>query len=135
MQKILRLHKSFTARLLENILMFSPSREQHAKQVREVLHTLQRFGFTLQLRICEWFRDEVRFLGFVINRHGIKPDPRKIDAIVGRDEPRTIMKVRGFLNAVGYVRHFIKDFATIATPLYQLTRGRHKFKFKVSRVR
>lgn len=58
--------------------------------------------------------------------HGIRPDPKKISAIIGRSYPTTVTEVRSFLDAAGYLRHFVLKFAKLATPLYTLTQGSPK---------
>lgn len=123
LRRVIWPHREYTARLLDDILVFSDEREDHVQQVSAVLQDLYRFGFSLQMRKCKWFASEVIFLGFVIDRTGIKPDPAKVDAVRRRELPTTVTDIRSFLNAAGYMRQFIPHFATLASPLYELTKG------------
>lgn len=126
MQKILRPCRHFTTRLLDDILIFSMTHEQHTRDVMTVLRLLYRYNLQLQTRKCEWYASQVVFLGFLLDTTGIKPDPKKIAAVTARSYPTNVTDVRSFLNAAGYMRHFIPHFAKIASPLYDLTQGSPK---------
>ena len=65
---------------------------------------------------------ETKYLGFVINKQGIKPDDDKVKVICSMPEPKTVRQVRGFIGAIGYYRRFILAFSRIATPLIALTK-------------
>lgn len=95
--------KSFIARLLDDMLIFSQTDEEYQKHVGLVLEQLYRFGFTLQLRKCAWFQPSVTFLGFIVSKSGIRPDPKKVSAILNRPNPTTITELRSLLNATGYL--------------------------------
>ena len=66
--------------------------------------------------------EEIKYLGFVINKQGIKPDDDKVKVIRSMPEPKTVRQVRGFIGAIGYYRRFIPAFSRIATPLIALTK-------------
>lgn len=126
MRRICREHRAYTARLLDDILVFSDDRDMHDKQVRAVLTSLNSHGFVLQQRKCSWFQKSATFLGFIVSNNGISADSRKVQAISERPLPSTITELRSFLNASGYLRQFIAGFAEKATPLYDLTKGSPK---------
>ncbi|CAM9316841.1 unnamed protein product, partial [Heterosigma akashiwo] len=64
----------------------------------------------------------VAFLGHVVGRHGISPDPKKVEAVKNLARPNTKKQVRQFLGMVGFYRSLIKNFSITAAPLHQLTR-------------
>ncbi|GJU06221.1 putative reverse transcriptase domain-containing protein [Tanacetum coccineum] len=70
---------------------------------------------------CEFWLQEVQFLGHVINGDGIHVDPKKIEYVKNWEAPRTPFKVCSFLGLVGYYRRFIENFSKIAKPLTILT--------------
>lgn len=115
--------RHFMARLLDDVLIFSQTREAHREHVGAVLKALYEYGFVLQTKKCHWFVNCAQFLGFVIDQTGIRPDPLKVQAIAERPPPSNITELRSFLNAAGYLRHFIHRFAGIANPLYEITKG------------
>ncbi|GKF36062.1 hypothetical protein Tco_0112820, partial [Tanacetum coccineum] len=76
---------------------------------------------------CEFWLQEVQFLGHVINGEGIHVDPNKIEAVKNWEAPRTPSEVRSFLGLAGYYRRFIENFSKIAKSLTILTQKSKMF--------
>ncbi|KAL8100391.1 hypothetical protein AgCh_032593 [Apium graveolens] len=76
---------------------------------------------------CEFWLEEVQFLGHIVGKDGIKVDPAKIEAVSRWEQPKTPTEIRSFLGLAGYYRRFVKDFAKIATPLTKMTRKNERF--------
>ncbi|KAJ9543706.1 LOW QUALITY PROTEIN: hypothetical protein OSB04_023413 [Centaurea solstitialis] len=93
---------------IDDILIYSKSREEHVVHLREVLEVLRR--------------EQVQFLGHIVNREGIKVDPAKIEAVMNWEIPKAPTEIRSFLGLAGYYRRFIQDFSKIAIPLTRLTK-------------
>ena len=70
---------------------------------------------------CEFWLDQVAFLGHVVSKDTIQVDPKKIEVITEWQRPTTVMEERSFLGLVGYYRRFMKDFSKITMPLTRLT--------------
>lgn len=64
--------------------------------------------------------EKVKYVGHVVSKNGIEPDPEKIEKVVNWPRPTKPDEVRQFLGFVGYYRRFIKDFTKIAKPLNEL---------------
>ena len=107
--------------LLDDITAYGASMEAVYETSRRILQRLSEYGLVLNVKKCHFFERRIRFLGFIIDKDGVHSDPAKVSAILARPAPSTATEVRSFLNAVGYFRHFIKDFAKIALSLYSLT--------------
>nr|GEV85495.1 putative reverse transcriptase domain-containing protein [Tanacetum cinerariifolium] len=78
---------------------------------------------------CPKWKQEVHFLGHVVNQSGIHVDPSKIEAMKNWKVPTTSSKVRLFLGLAGYFPHFIANFSKIAKPLTSLTQKNQKYKW------
>ena len=78
---------------------------------------------------CEFWLNEVVFLGHVISRAGIYVDPRKIEAIVNWEQPKNVSEVRSFLGLAGYYKRFVEHFSLIVASLTRLTRKRVKYEW------
>jgi len=62
------------------------------------------------------------FLGYVISKEGIKPDPKKIDAVLRFPKPKTVTGVRSFLGLTRYYRKYVRGYSRLASPLFELTK-------------
>ncbi|CAJ0606598.1 unnamed protein product [Cylicocyclus nassatus] len=78
---------------------------------------------------CEFARDKIRFLGFVLSKDGIQPDPEKTKAIDKYPTPTNVTEVRAFMGMCSFFRRFIPSFANIATPLCQLLKKDTPFRW------
>ena len=76
---------------------------------------------------CEFWLNEVVFLGHVVSRNAIFVDPKKVDAIVNWEQPKNVTEIQSFLGLVRYYRRFVEYFSLISTPLIRLTRKGVKF--------
>ena len=121
MEEVLEPLRAFVAGLLDDICVWGDTLEELYSRVKMVLRRLAEYGLVLNVNKCEWFVSHGRFLGFIISREGIRSDPAKISAILERPMPSTAIELRSFLNAAGYFRHFIENFAGYACVLYDLT--------------
>uniref|UniRef100_A0A8R1IUB2 RNA-directed DNA polymerase n=1 Tax=Caenorhabditis japonica TaxID=281687 RepID=A0A8R1IUB2_CAEJA len=65
---------------------------------------------------------EVTFLGLLVGREGVKPNPEKVRAIAEFPVPKSVTGVRGFLGMANYFRKFVRGFAEMAAPLNDLTK-------------
>ena len=77
--------------------------------------------------------DKVAYLGFIVSKDGISPDPAKVEAIVSWPIPCNVSKVCGFLGLAGWCRVFVKEYAFITKPLTQLTRKDEEFTWSKAR--
>ena len=64
---------------IDDILIYSRNKEEHAEHLRVVLTVLREHQLYDRLSKCEFWLEEVQFLGHVISSHGIVVDPSKIE--------------------------------------------------------
>mgnify|MGYP003703443327 CR=1 FL=1 len=123
----------FVVVFIDDILVYSKNRLEHEQLLRTMLQILREKKLFPKLKKCEFWLDEVIFLGYVINREGILVEPQKIEAIVNWPTPTNVTEVRSFTGLAGYYRRFVIEFSKIAVPLHQLTRKGQPFKWNDER--
>lgn len=111
----------FVVIFLDDILIYSKTKEEHQKHLRLVLQRLREHKLYANVDKCKFFRKQVKFLGHVISADGLSVDDSKIQAIQQWPTPKCSTDVKAFLGLASYYRKFVQHFAHIATPLNRLT--------------
>ena len=114
---------------IDDILVYSKDRENHDTHLRVVLETLRKEQLYAKLSKCEFWLNEVSFLGHIVSKEGIRVDPKKIEVVVEWKPPRNVTEVRSFLGLAGYYRRFVKGFSMIAAPMTRLLQKNVKFEW------
>ena len=83
----------FVIAYLDDILVYSKTLEDHQRHVSQVLNYLEARDLRLKPEKCEFYKEEVDFLGFIIGRNGIRIDPQKLEAISKWPIPTIIKEV------------------------------------------
>lgn len=107
---------------LEDILVCSKTMEEHERHLRKVLDILKENKLYAKVNKCELLKNEVEYLGHIVERNGIRMDPKRIQAILEWPPPKEISELRSFLGLSNYYRRFIKNYAKMTAPLTNLLR-------------
>jgi len=114
---------------LDDIIVYSPSIEQHLIDLTNVFKILRKFKLKMNIEKCHFCVFEVEALGHTISNKGLLPLEKKIDAIKKLDNPSNVTELRSFLGMVGYYRNFIENYATLTSPLCKLLRKNSTFEW------
>jgi len=112
---------------LDDILIYSKTKEEHLQHLRIVLGILRQHKLYAKSTKCELLQPKVEYLGHFLSKEGISVDLRKVDAIKNWPEPTNVSEVRSFLGLASYYRKFVERFSAIATPLTVLLYKNLKF--------
>ena len=113
------LHRSVVV-YMDDLLCYSPTLEQHLKDVREVLGILRQEKLYVKATKCAFGRGELGFLGHRVSAAGVAVDPQKVAAVRDWPTPTTNVDLRRFVGLCNYYRRFIDGYASIAAPLTRL---------------
>ncbi|XP_059589949.1 uncharacterized protein LOC132252769 [Vitis vinifera] len=119
----------FVVVFIDDILVYSKSREEHERHLSIVLQTLKDKRLYAKLKKCEFWLHKVSFIGHVVTNDGISIDSGKVDVVSNWRRPTTVTKIQSFLGLAGYYRRFIEEFSKIALSLTSLTQKGVKFEW------
>ena len=94
----------FVVVFIDDILVYSPTTEEHEHHLRTVLEKLAQHQLYAKFSKCEFWLQEVAFLGHVLLAKGVTVDPTKIEAVKEWDQPHNVTEIRSFLGLAGYYR-------------------------------
>src|SRR3990170_1683893 len=87
---------------LDDILVYSKNKEEHAKHLRLVLEKLREHQLYAKYSKCEFWLSKVTYLGHVISKDSIAVNPERVQAILDRTPPKNVKQVRSFLCLASY---------------------------------
>lgn len=111
----------FVVVYLDDILIYSKTKEEHQRHVKLVLDILKANKLIAKKSKCEFFTKETSFLGFKLSTEGILPLNDKVQAVREFPTPTTVKQAQSFLGLANFYRRFIPNFSKIAAPLTQFT--------------
>lgn len=115
---------------IDDMICAGKDEEDHKTQLFETLKRIQDYGFKLRHDKCKFGVSFVDFCGHVIDQHGIKPHPGKIESLQCLPAPQNVKEVRSFLGAVNYYGKFIHGMKELREPLDELLKKDCKFEWK-----
>ena len=112
---------------LDDLLVVSPDFNKHMEMLQVVGEKLSSAGLTINMEKSKFCYKELRYLGYIVGGGKIKPDEKKLEAILNIQPPKSTKDVRKFLGTVGWYRRFIHDFSTLTAPLTDTLKKSAKF--------
>ena len=117
----------FVVVFIDDILVYSKNKEEHAKHLRIVLTRLREHQLYAKFSKCGFWLKEVQFLGHILSAEGVAVDPSKVKDVLDWKPPTTVHQVRSFLGLAGYYRRFILDFSKVSKSITELLKNQVKF--------
>ena len=112
-----------------NDLISGTVREEHDERLYEVLSRFKKLGLTVKKDKCEFAQNRVSFLGYDIDNKGVSISEARIKAIQELKEPTNLTELKSVLGFLNYYAKFVKNYAQLACPLYELQRNEIDWKW------
>ena len=116
---------------LDDILIVTEKFEEHLKWLEFVLRRLVDAGLVVNREKCEFCCSRVSYLGFLLDKEGLRPDPERIEPVLNFPAPQSVKQLRRFLGMVGWYSRFIDRDADIKIPLVKLLRKEQEWSWGV----
>ena len=134
MAEILSPCRHFTLVYIDDIVILSKTFDDHIKHLNQVLSILAHHNFKLNPPKCFVLHRQIDYLSHTISQLGVKPNKKKISAIMNLRETSTLSAANKFIGGLSWYRKFLPQFATIAAPIMSITNltkpNRKKFKWE-----
>jgi hypothetical protein len=112
---------------LDDILIFSKTKEEHLKHLVALMRRLQQEKLLINVKKSSFTRIELIYLGFVISTNELKMDPEKIETIKNWPSPKSVFEVRNFHGLDSFYRKFIRKFSGISASMMDTVKKTHKY--------
>ena len=106
--------------IVDDILLWGETIEQHNQRLRNVLERVKQSGIKFNRSKCQIGVTEIKYIGHTLGKEGLKPDLEKVEAINNMPEPEDKAGLQRFMGMLQYVSKFIPNLSTETAPLRQL---------------
>ena len=84
------------------MVIATPIPEDHIDRLDEVFACMKRSGLNCKPSKCEILKDSIKYLGRMVDRHGFRPDPDAVEAVLTWKSPKTEHHLMSFLGFANY---------------------------------
>ncbi|XP_055622834.1 uncharacterized protein K02A2.6-like [Toxorhynchites rutilus septentrionalis] len=102
---------------LDDILIAGKTQEEHDRSLNDVLQRIREYGFHLRIEKCRFSLPQIKFLGHIVDKDGLRPDPTKTRAISEMSAPTNLSQLRSYLGAINYYGRFVGQMKELRAPL------------------
>ncbi|XP_034023466.1 uncharacterized protein K02A2.6-like [Thalassophryne amazonica] len=110
---------------MDDVLIYGATVSEHDQRLEKVMQRIEIAGLKLNRDKCSIRQHQLRFLGHLIDKDGIRPDPDKVEAIQQLPPPTNVPELKRILGMVNYLGRYIPKLSTVAQPLYELLKGKN----------
>ena len=111
---------------VDDVVIATPTLEDHIDWLDEVFGCMKRAGLKCKPSKCEILRDSIKYVGRMVDRNGVRPDPEAVEAVLTWKAPRTDKQFMSFLGYANYYRAFKKKYADKVYSMQRLMRNKGK---------
>ena len=108
---------------IDDIIIFGKTFAEMLQKLKKVMSKLREANFKMNRSKCSFGETRLEYLGHIVSKAGIEPNPEKIDSILQIPAPTSKREVQSFLGMVGYYRKFIENYSKIVFPILETIKG------------
>uniref|UniRef100_A0A5S6QGC4 RNA-directed DNA polymerase n=1 Tax=Trichuris muris TaxID=70415 RepID=A0A5S6QGC4_TRIMR len=112
---------------LDDVIIVGKDNNEHQRNLEAVLKRIDEFGFCIRPEKCSFGMARIKYLGFIFDKYGRRPDPAKIEAIKSMPIPTDVANLRSFLGMLNYYGSFVKEMRELRAPLDALLKKDQPF--------
>eukprot|EP00741_Cyanophora_paradoxa_P004857 tig00000836_g4712.t1 len=109
---------------VDDLTIFSSTVDQHLLDLEAFFAAVERGNLKLKPSKCRFMVREIELLGHRVSGDGVRKDKKKMDMIAKWPEPNNVDNLHSFVGLTGYYRRFVRNYARIAQPLYDILKRR-----------
>lgn len=113
----------FLVAYIDDLLIYSKNEEEHYEHLEKLFERTREKKLRFNIKKSEFLQQQVKFLGYLIEKQKIAADPERLKSIVDAAPPRTVTELRSFLGVAVILTRFMKDYAKLAAPLTDMLKG------------
>ncbi|XP_041784951.1 uncharacterized protein K02A2.6-like [Anopheles merus] len=105
---------------IDDVIVFGKDISSHATSLNLLFQWLKEYGFHVKAEKCHSFQSQLGYLGHIVDKQGIRPDPEKVKAIAALPSPTNVSELRSYLGAVNFYGRFVRNIHELRHPMDQL---------------
>ena len=113
--------------VVDDVCITGDTPKEHFENLHEFIYRLYAHGLKANMKKCRFYQNEVKFLGKIVDREGVKLDPATTEAIIKMPRPDDKSKLRSFLGHMSYISKHCPDMRKARSPLDELLKPDEKF--------
>lgn len=112
---------------LDDIVVITQTFDKHLEILEEVFRRLREANLTVSFDKCRFCRAEMEFLGYVVDKNGLRVNPDKVKAMLEIPTPKNVREVRRVVGTFSWYRRFIPNFSSVISSITDLLKKNRKF--------
>ena len=126
-----RLSSKYCEAIMDNLILFTPSKESHMNKLEDILSTLLKNGLKISPKKCQLFKTSLQYMGNEIftesKKACVKPLRNRLEAIQKLQPPKIPKGCRSFAGVVNFLSMFCPELQKLLKPIHDLTRKGRPF--------
>ncbi len=114
---------------VDDVIISTSTVDQHIDRIAEVLSCLRRAGLKCKPSKFEILKCSIKYLGRVIDKEGVRPDPEPVETVMELRRPRNKRELQSFLGFANYYREFVEGHSELVEPMNRLIKKNLEFQW------